>query len=168
MVRLHVQSYTCAARDSPLLSVLREGRQRATVSKTVPRYRLPTQGSGCRNEDVMATVAARVDLPTVARSVPAARHVTLELLSPWGIEHCRDDAALVITELVTNVVDHVRGQTSIVVELTFSDGWLRISIADGSAVRPVVRELCGHQPRGRGMHLVAAVAERWDCEDHHG
>lgn len=116
----------------------------------------------------MATLTARVDLPTVVRSIPTARHMALELLNAWAIDHCRDDVALVVTELVTNVVDHVGGETSIVLELTLSDPWLRISIADGSAVRPVVRELCGDQPRGRGMHLVAAVADRWGCENHQG
>jgi anti-sigma regulatory factor (Ser/Thr protein kinase) len=116
----------------------------------------------------MATLTARVDLPTVVHSIPAARHVALELLSAWGVHRSCDDVALVVTELVTNVVDHVGGETSIVLELTLSDVWLRVSIADGSAVRPVVRELCGNQPRGRGMHLVAAVADRWGCEDHQG
>src|SRR3954469_2170598 len=112
----------------------------------------------------MATLTARVNLPTVVRSIPAARHVVLELLGAWQIDHCCDEVALVVTELVTNVVDHVGGETSIVLELTFSDMWLRVAIADGSAVRPVVRELCGNQPRDRGMHLVAAVADRWGCE----
>ena len=116
----------------------------------------------------MATLTARVDLPTTVRSVPAARHMTLEVLSAWRIEHAGDDAALVVTELVSNVVDHVGGDTSIVLELTLSDVWLTISIADGSAVRPVVRELCGNQPRGRGMQLVAGVADCWGCDDHHG
>ncbi|MFN2478278.1 MAG: ATP-binding protein [Pseudonocardiaceae bacterium] len=116
----------------------------------------------------MATLTAKVDLPTVVRSIPAARHVALELLSAWAVEHSRDDVALVVTELVTNVVDHVGGETSIVLELTLSDVWLTISVADGSAVQPVVRELCGDQQRGHGMRVVAAVADRWGCEDHHG
>jgi hypothetical protein len=62
----------------------------------------------------------------------------------------------------------VGGETSLVVELTVSDGWLRVSVADGSAVRPVVRQLSGHEPRGRGMQVVAALAARWGREDHHG
>lgn len=117
----------------------------------------------------MATFTAKADLPTMVDSIPAARHVTLQLLSAWGIEqHHRSDAALVVTELVSNVVDHVGGDASVVLELTLSDEWLRISIADGSAVRPVVRELTGNQPRGRGMQIVTAVTDRWGCEDHHG
>lgn len=65
----------------------------------------------------MATFIATVDLPTAGRSVSAARHVARELLSAWGIEHCRDDAALVVSELVANVVDHVGGDASMVLEL---------------------------------------------------
>jgi anti-sigma regulatory factor (Ser/Thr protein kinase) len=116
----------------------------------------------------MATLTAKVDLPTVVRSIPAARHVALELLTAWGIDRCRDDVALVVTELITNVVDHLGGEASIVLELTLSERWLRVAIADGSAIRPVVRELCGNQPRGRGMHMVATVADRWGCEEHQG
>ena len=63
---------------------------------------------------------------------------------------------------------HVGGEVSLVVALTLSDGWLRISVADGSAIHPVLHELSGHQPRGRGMRIVAALAARWECEDHHG
>jgi hypothetical protein len=45
-------------------------------------------------------------------------------------------------------------------ELAVSDGWLRIAVVDGSSVRPVVRELEKEQPRGRGLLLVQAIADR--------
>ena len=41
-------------------------------------------------------------------------------------------------------------------------------MADGSSVRPVVRELDADRPRGRGLQLVQAIADRWGAEDHHG
>lgn len=53
-------------------------------------------------------------------------------------------------------------------ELAVSDGWLRIAVVDGSSVRPVVRELEKEQPRGRGLLLVQAIADRWGSEDHRG
>ena len=53
-------------------------------------------------------------------------------------------------------------------ELEHSDGWLRIAVADGSAVRPVVGELRGDQPRGRGMRIVEAIADEWGVEDADG
>ena len=116
----------------------------------------------------MSSYTARVDLPPVLASVPLARHVTLDLLRAWGSAHDLDDAALLVSELVANVVDHVEGEAALTLELSLAEAWLRISVADGSSVRPVVRELRREQPRGRGLRLIEAIADRWGAEDHHG
>jgi len=116
----------------------------------------------------MSSFRASVDLPPVVRSVPVARHLVVDLLATWGARQNRNDAALLVTELVSNVVDHVGGEASMTLELEMSDGWLRISVADGSSLRPVVRELDTGNPRGRGLRLVQAIAERWGSEDHQG
>ena len=116
----------------------------------------------------MSSFRASLDLPPVAHSVSVARHVVLELLRLWRAPQDRDDAALLVTELVTNVVDHVGGEAGLALELELSDGWLRVSVADGSSVRPVVRELDSENPRGRGLRLVRAIADRWGAEDHQG
>jgi anti-sigma regulatory factor (Ser/Thr protein kinase) len=116
----------------------------------------------------MSSLTATVDLPPAMGSVPAARHLLLDVLRAWAVPHDRDDAALLVTELVANVIDHVQGQPSLTLEMAFSDGWLRISVADGSSVRPVVRELENDQPRGRGLLLVKAIADRWGSEEHRG
>jgi hypothetical protein len=47
----------------------------------------------------------------------------------------------------------------------YSDGWLRIAVSDGSAIRPVAGELRGDQPRGRGMQIVDAIADHRGVED---
>jgi anti-sigma regulatory factor (Ser/Thr protein kinase) len=116
----------------------------------------------------MSTLSASVDLLPTTSSVPAARHLTGHLLRTWQVPQDRDDAALLVTELVANVVDHVTGEARLTLELTVSDGWLRISVVDGSSVRPVMRELEKEQPRGRGLQLVQAIADRWGSEDHEG
>jgi anti-sigma regulatory factor (Ser/Thr protein kinase) len=116
----------------------------------------------------MSTLSASVDLRPVVRSVPAARHLVAELLAAWGAAHDQEDVALLVTELVSNVVDHVGGEASLTLELELSDGWLRIAVADGSSVRPVVRELDSGSPRGRGLRMVQAIADRWGAEDHEG
>ena len=100
--------------------------------------------------------------------MPAARHVVLELLGAWGLPHDREDAALLVTELVFNVVDHVQAEAVLTLELAVSDDWLRIAVVDGSSIRPVVRELSLDRPRGRGMRMVQAIADRWGAEDHRG
>jgi len=116
----------------------------------------------------MSTLTASIDLAPTAPSITAARHVVLELLRVWGTPQDRDDAALLVTELVANVVDHVGGEASLTLELTSSEGWLRIAVRDGSSVRPVVQELSQERPRGRGLRMVQAIADRWGSEDHQG
>ena len=116
----------------------------------------------------MSSYFASVDLPPDLASVPCARHLVLDLLRTWRAPHDHDDAGLLVTELVANVVDHVGGEASFILEVTLADRWLRIAVADGSAIRPVVQEHSGDRPRGRGLRLVQAVAERWGVEDHHG
>ena len=113
----------------------------------------------------MSTLTARVDLPPSARSVPVARHLAREVLLAWDAPQDGADVELLVTELVANVVDHAGGESVLSLELEYSDGWLRIAVADGSAVRPVVGELRGDQPRGRGMQIVDAIADDWGVED---
>jgi anti-sigma regulatory factor (Ser/Thr protein kinase) len=116
----------------------------------------------------MSSFSASVDLPPDVASVPHARHLVLGLLRTWRAPHDHDDAALLVTELVSNVIDHVGGEASLTVELTLADRWLRISVADGSSVLPVVRELSRERPRGRGLRLIQAIADRWGVEERHG
>jgi anti-sigma regulatory factor (Ser/Thr protein kinase) len=116
----------------------------------------------------MSSRTAAFDLPPHVTSVPAARHLLLELLRVWDVPHDREDAALLVTELVANVIDHVGGEANLTLEVAASENWLRVAVADGSSVRPVVRELSKDRPRGRGLRLVQAIAHRWGSEDHHG
>jgi anti-sigma regulatory factor (Ser/Thr protein kinase) len=116
----------------------------------------------------MSTLTASVDLRPDARSVPAARHLVGTMLAAWHAPQDAGDVALLVTELVTNVIDHVGGESVLTLELEFSDGWLRIAVADGSSVRPVVRELDSDNPRGRGLRMVQTIADRWGAEDQRG
>jgi len=111
---------------------------------------------------------AAIDLPPTSVSIPAARHLVLVLLRAWDVPHDRDDAALLVTELVSNVVDHVGGEANLTLELQLSDRWLRIGVVDGSSIRPVVQELSMERPRGRGMRMVQQIADRWGADDHLG
>ena len=116
----------------------------------------------------MSSRNASIDLPSIPPSVTVSRHLVLELLRSWDVPHDREDAALLVTELVSNVVDHVGGQTTLTLELAVSEDWLRIGVVDGSSVRPVVQELSTDRPRGRGMRMVQLIADRWGAEDHRG
>jgi anti-sigma regulatory factor (Ser/Thr protein kinase) len=118
----------------------------------------------------MSTMNARVDLPPIPIAVRAARRMVSELLTGWEADQRGADVALLVSEVVTNAVDHAGGEASLELELSLSQGWLRVSLADGSSIRPQIRELdpTDPRPRGRGMRLVERIAHRWGCEDHHG
>jgi anti-sigma regulatory factor (Ser/Thr protein kinase) len=113
----------------------------------------------------MSTLSASFELPPTPTSVTAARHVVLELLRAWDAPHDLDDAALLVSELVSNVVDHVGGDASLTVELSFSEDWLRIGVTDGSAIPPVVQELALDRPRGRGLRMLQILSARWGSDE---
>jgi len=116
----------------------------------------------------MSSYSAQADLVPVLGSVALARHLTVNVLRSWGSPHDLADVALVVSELVANVVDHARTAPVLTLELALAGDWLRIGVVDGSAVRPVLRALSQDRTRGRGLQLVAAIADRWGVEDHHG
>ncbi|GAA4727307.1 hypothetical protein GCM10023328_01860 [Modestobacter marinus] len=111
----------------------------------------------------VSSFTASVDLPPQPSSVPLARRLVREVLATWQAPQDREDAELLVTELVANVVDHAGGDV-LSLELSLAGPVLRVGVRDGSAVMPVIRELSLTEERGRGMRLVAAIAERWGCE----
>jgi anti-sigma regulatory factor (Ser/Thr protein kinase) len=115
----------------------------------------------------VSPLCASIDLPPVPGSVPLARRLVRHVLRTWAAPQDPDDAALLVTELVANVVDHAGGDV-LTLELTLAAAGLRVAVVDGSAVQPVVREMSHEQERGRGMRLVAEIAESWGAEEHDG
>jgi len=112
---------------------------------------------------------ASVDVPASVQGPAAARGVVAAVLPVWELPDLSDDAQLVVSELVTNAYRHAPGTDSFELELVRQSDGVRISLADRNAVRPVIAELkADHQPTGRGMAIVAALAVRWGAEDHHG
>jgi anti-sigma regulatory factor (Ser/Thr protein kinase) len=117
-----------------------------------------TRGSG--------TLRARLDLPPTVRSAAAARHLVALLLEAWAAESFCDDATLLVSELVSNVVRHVAGQLTMRVEVALCGPSLRIAVVDSSTVPPALAS--GGPLGGHGLGLIAAVADRWGSEEHAG
>jgi anti-sigma regulatory factor (Ser/Thr protein kinase) len=110
---------------------------------------------------------AMIELAKTALAPRQARDWLATYASAWGIgDLLREDAALLITEVVTNAVDHVGGDDAIEVVARWNGASLWVGVADGSAVRPIVRELSHTELRGRGMRMVARIAHRWGAYDY--
>jgi len=84
----------------------------------------------------------------------------------WGIdEDAREAAEIVVTELVTNAVEHASSAS--VVEVWRRDRSLRLMVRDFDlAVLPGAHLPGPTAPRGRGLAMVAAVAQTWGVDPH--
>jgi anti-sigma regulatory factor (Ser/Thr protein kinase) len=112
----------------------------------------------------MPALHAALDLPPTPRSVPAARRVVAQLVTAWAAEAYSDDAALLVSELVTNVVRHAAGEAVMTVEVDLTRTALQVAVVDGSTVPADARTPTAQG--GHGLWLVAAVADRWGSEKH--
>lgn len=93
-----------------------------------------------------------------------ARHWLAEWCAHWGCTDIEDDAALLVSELITNAALHAR--TTITVSARFSGNELRVAVADRQP-----GEVSGVMPAqssetGRGLPIVEAIAETWGVRSH--
>jgi anti-sigma regulatory factor (Ser/Thr protein kinase) len=112
--------------------------------------------------DAQRSISMRIpggdDAPTRARrSVHAqlAGHIPAATAS---------DAALLVSELVTNSVVHanVGPRRALTLDVTTLDGRLRIAVTDpGSRLRPCMHTPDPDTPGGRGLLLVDELCETW-------
>lgn len=102
---------------------------------------------------------AELTIAGEARSAGLARRFLSETLLGWGVGDYEDTAELLLSELVTNAVLHARSRITVRVDL--SPACLRMEVADDSPRPPVTRHYSAEATTGRGLNLVAALAQRW-------
>jgi PAS domain S-box-containing protein len=123
-----------------------------------------------RDDDVailVARVRPQVGRPGVHRlafepkpeSAGLTRGFTAGVLQGAGWAEQVDTAVLLVSELVTNAIRHARGPCALVV--SFDGDAVEFSVEDGDPRLPVARGAQGHEEDGRGLLLLAALAERW-------
>ena len=101
-------------------------------------------------------------LPPRPSSAGVAREVLSWQLHEWQIESLCEDAAVIVTELISNAVRHAN--TTLELKIVHLPDGLRIEVRDGST-RPLARRPCGDNDEGgRGLHLVDALSSRHGVE----
>ncbi|MFC4002794.1 ATP-binding protein [Prauserella oleivorans] len=108
------------------------------------------------------TLVLDMPLRVHPRTPTDARHAADEVLGSVA-SSTRQCFLLLVTELVTNAVVHGRPPFSM--RMLENHERLRIEVADTAARHPVVRDPEPHEPTGRGMVLVAAMADDWGVQD---
>jgi len=103
-------------------------------------------------------------LAPVVSAAGFARHVIDAACRSWRLGHLSAPATLVISELVSNAVQHAG--TNLCVDAAYQGGYLRLSVRDGSRCPPVpppskLRAVTPLSESGRGLFLVNVYATEW-------
>jgi anti-sigma regulatory factor (Ser/Thr protein kinase) len=110
------------------------------------------------NELGQTTLAAGAAAPGTARAALSswlAPHVTARVL---------DDARLMVSELVSNSVQHAAAAPDATIQVSAgkSNGTVHVEVADlGLAVHIAAGQLQADMQDGFGLYLVEALAARW-------
>ena len=106
---------------------------------------------------------ASTRLPAHPTSSRAARSFVAEHLRGWGVDSAVDDATLLVSELVTAAVLHVRSPIDLVVRKV--RGAVRVEVFDDDQGSAQPNDPDFEAAAGRGLSLVEAVADRWGIDD---
>ncbi|MFF0203971.1 SpoIIE family protein phosphatase [Streptomyces sp. NPDC005017] len=151
------------------LELLREALERAGPSpeetcRAVLDARLPAR----RGDDIALIVArtralpsdriAEWDVPAEPAAVARVRAAVTRRLAEWGLEEMTFGTELILSELVTNAIRY--GAAPLRVRMLY-DRTLVCEVFDSSNTAPHLRYAAMTDEGGRGLFLVAQLAERW-------
>ncbi|NUV58928.1 ATP-binding protein [Streptomyces sp. CAI-85] len=107
------------------------------------------------------------ELPCVPESVGRARAFVTGVLTGWGMEGDLSDCGeAIVSELLTNVVDHTGTDLTEVAVERRGDGSVRIEVTDRSQSAPRLGKAADDAECGRGLSLVDALSACWGYDAH--
>ncbi|MFE7599344.1 SpoIIE family protein phosphatase [Streptomyces sp. NPDC057494] len=101
---------------------------------------------------------ATLDLPSDPAAVSGARRFTSDTLSAWGLDDLSFGTELMVSELVTNAIRY--GKSPVRLRL-IRQASLTCEVFDASSTAPHLRRARTFDEGGRGLLLVAQIADRW-------
>ncbi|MCH5671208.1 SpoIIE family protein phosphatase/ATP-binding protein [Streptomyces gilvus] len=151
------------------LELLRGALERAGESpeetcRAVLESQLPAKPSDdvalivARTRALSADRVAEWEVPSDPAAVAKTRAAVTRQLTGWGLEELTFATELVLSELVTNAIRY--GADPIQVRVLF-DRTLICEVFDSSSTSPHLRYAAMTDEGGRGLFLVAQLAERW-------
>jgi serine/threonine-protein kinase RsbW len=105
--------------------------------------------------------------PRDRRSIAVARDLTRITLAEWDVTHREDDILLCVSELTTNALLHgVPPNRCFRLSLALTpDGVFRVEVQDSGPGEVRVPDADPCSERGRGLLLVAALADKWGVRE---
>jgi serine phosphatase RsbU (regulator of sigma subunit)/anti-sigma regulatory factor (Ser/Thr protein kinase) len=105
------------------------------------------------------------DLDCEETSVRQARQLIRDPLKRWGLEDLLPVTELLVSELVTNAIRYAKGD--ILLRLVREPESLVCEVHDTSPALPRVLSVDRDAENGRGLHVVAQLANRWGARRTH-
>jgi anti-sigma regulatory factor (Ser/Thr protein kinase) len=108
-----------------------------------------------------------LELAPLPGAIPSARLHAVAVLHEWGLRDLADDAALIVSELMTNAAEAsvaLPDRPPITLRLLASEMSLIIEAWDRSPRDLESREPDADDECGRGLTVVAALSDRWGWE----
>ncbi|MEW1914867.1 ATP-binding protein [Kitasatospora sp. NPDC085895] len=137
---------------------------------------LSTLGTAAVTADAVMVIRPQAPAPAPARPVEGtwplehrpeaaaqARRIARGCLDAWQIgDDAQDAVLLVVSELVTNAVEHAMAPVRLHLHRTGADGRMWVGVSDGG---PAPRDgawtrSCTSAEHGRGLNVVQALAEQ--------
>ena len=103
------------------------------------------------------------DVPAVPSAVHTIRQMTNRQLTAWNLEDAAFTTELIVSELVTNAIRHASPPISL---RLIRERTLICEVSDSSNTSPHLRRPLSTDEGGRGLFLVAQVAQRWGTRTH--
>jgi serine phosphatase RsbU (regulator of sigma subunit)/anti-sigma regulatory factor (Ser/Thr protein kinase) len=101
------------------------------------------------------------DLPFDPAIVAPTRAAVARTLQEWDLHDAVFTSELMVSELVTNAIRHAGGPLQLRLIRDDTDCTLIYEMSDGSQTSPRLRRADSTDENGRGLFLVAHLAERW-------
>ncbi|WP_285707145.1 SpoIIE family protein phosphatase [Microtetraspora sp. NBRC 16547] len=111
-----------------------------------------------RTRALNAQQVAQWDVPADPAAVSGIRTAVTRQLADWDMEELTFSTELMISELVTNAIRYAGAPIQV---RLLRDRTLICEVSDGSCTSPRLRRAATTDEGGRGLFLVAQLAQRW-------
>lgn len=142
---------------------VRERLQPVTRLWGIPVYASPDEAVAQSVFQPPPVRRQKMEMRPGTMAMPRARAMVAERCLEWGLEDLLLPAELIMSELVSNAVQHAG--TDLVASVVLRRDLLHLIVTDGSPDPP--RKSAGHPPigalSGRGLLLVDEFATAWGC-----
>ncbi|WP_442737939.1 ATP-binding protein [Streptomyces pseudogriseolus] len=134
----------------------------STTSHSCPERAVERSTPSCPRTTVapIGADAFQAAFTPAPSAVANMRDSTAAFLSRVGVSgELASSVVLVVSELVTNAINHGRGEVE--VEVRIADGAISVSVTDENPAPAVLRQAGPDDTSGRGMALVEAFSDKW-------